>query len=451
MKSIKRNEAMAYHVLPPYGLLNDPNGLVFFKGITHVFFQWNLHETTHSYKAWGHAVTKDLIHFDYLEPALLPEEAYEKNGCYSGSAIIHEDLLYLFYTGNVKDGEGNRESYQCLAVSEDGFTFEKKGPVISEIPGYTAHVRDPKIFKEKDTFYMVLGAQRDDLTGDTVLFKSKDLYSWEFVGSLLEDKVDLGYMWECPDLIHFKEKSAFIVSPQGLEPKGEKYRNIYQTGYFTGEFEKEHFKPDHKPFRELDFGFEFYAPQSFAYKEGRTLLLGWMGVMEPGLESSLPTIKNNWAHHLTLFRELSLNEAGNLIQKPVKELEAYRVPLEEVEGYDYQGTYEEPLEIRGSFKKAPDEFTLRYGKNLTLVYEQSKRSFRVERENWETKTKEYRMTTLTRDLQDIQIYLDHTSMEIFLNGGEEVFSLRYFEGEGKKEVIMTSSGEMRINIDHLEV
>ncbi len=451
MKSLKRNEAMAYHVLPPYGLLNDPNGLISFKGLTHVFFQWNPHGNDHSYKAWGHAVTKDLIHFDYLEPALLPEEDYEKNGCYSGSAIIHEGLLYLFYTGNVKDEEGNRESFQCMAVSEDGFHFEKKGPVIKEIPGYTGHVRDPKIFKEKDTFYIVLGAQREDLTGDTLLFKSGDLYNWTFVGSLLDENLDLGYMWECPDLICFKEKSAFIFSPQGLKPKGEKYKNIYQTGYLTGIFKDETFKQDDLPFRELDLGFEFYAPQSFTYPDGRTLLLGWMGVMEPGLEKSLPTIENNWAHHLTIFRELSLNEEGNLIQKPLRELQDYRGSLDDLQGYTFENAYDEPLEVRVEFEKVPGNFSLRYGKNLRLTYNGEENTFQVERENWETKTLEYRKATLNRNLNDIQIYLDHTSMEIFLNGGEEVFSLRYFEGEGKKCLGIASNEEMRVNINSLKV
>ena len=451
MKKIKRNEAMAYHVLPPYGLINDPNGLIHFKGLTHVFFQWNPHETNHSYKAWGHAVTDDLVHFDYLEPALLPEEWYEKSGCYSGSSIVHEGLLYLFYTGNVKDEEGNRESYQCLAVSEDGFTFEKKGPVISEIKGYTAHVRDPKVFKEKDTFYMVLGAQKEDLTGDTILFKSDDLYTWTFVGSLLDEKLDLGYMWECPDLVRFSEKSAFIFSPQGVEQDGERFKNIYQTGYFTGDYKDEKFVRDHHDFRELDLGFEFYAPQTFAYKDGRTLLLGWMGVMEILLEQSMPTIQDNWAHHLSIFRELSVNEEGSLIQKPVRELEGYRVSLDDFTGKTYESAYYEPLEIRAKFNKTPEDFELKYGKNITLSYKKEDHSFKVERENWETKTLEYRKAKLNKELKDIQIYLDHHSMEIFLNSGEEVFSLRYFEGEGSKNLNVRSSEEMILNIDNLEV
>lgn len=450
MKSLKKNRDMAYHVLPPYGLLNDPNGLIYFKGFTHVFFQWNPHKLDHSYKAWGHAVTKDLVNFEYLEAALIPEESYEKNGCYSGSSIVHEELLYLFYTGNVKDDKGNRESYQCIAVSEDGFNFEKKGPVIGKIPGYTGHVRDPKVFKEKNTFYMVLGAQRDNLTGDTILFKSNDLYNWEFLGSLMDEKFNLGYMWECPDLIRFNDKSAFVFSPQGLQVLGEKYKNIYQSGYFTGEFTDETFKRDNHDFRELDLGFEFYAPQSFEYHDGRTLLLGWMGVMEEAMEKNLPTLENNWAHHLTIFREISISKEGNLIQRPLRELKDYRIPLDNFIGSNYRAFFSEPLEIKIKFNKTPKDFTLQFGENLKLIYQKADNSFKVNRENWKTKSIEYRKAILFRELKDIQIYLDYTSMEIFINMGEEVFSLRYFEGQNKKELIIKSTEEINLNIYNLE-
>lgn len=231
--------------------------------------QWS-----HLQSLWS-CETKDLAHFDYLEPALLPEEDYEKNGCYSGSAIEHEGLLYLFYTGNLKDAEGNRKArsvwlYRKMAL------FWEKGPVIKEIP-YTAHVRDPKIFKEKLMSSIWFWALREWIWREIQFTKSSDLFNWTFVGSLIDEKLDLGYMWECPDLIHFNEKSAFIFSPQGLEPNGEKIQKHHQTGYLTGDFQDETFRPDDLSFREMDLGFEFYAPQSFDYKDGENPSLGMDG------------------------------------------------------------------------------------------------------------------------------------------------------------------------------
>src|SRR5690606_39202751 len=161
-----------YHLMPPVGLLNDPNGFVFYQGKYHMFYQWNPFKTEHGAKFWGHYVSDDLVHWEEAPYALAPDSWFDKDGCYSGSAIVHDDKMFLFYTGNVKDEEGNRESYQCVAVSEDGFTFEKKGPVIQVPPGYTAHFRDPKVLYRDNQWYMVLGAQTEAEQGEVVLYAS---------------------------------------------------------------------------------------------------------------------------------------------------------------------------------------------------------------------------------------------------------------------------------------
>lgn len=449
----KRNNksgAMDFHVLPPKGLLNDPNGLVHYKGTTHIFFQWNPHDTDHSYKCWGHATTEDLIHYTYHEAALLPEEWYEKNGCYSGSGLVHEDRLYLFYTGNVKNEKEERESYQCVAVSEDGFHFEKLGPVIRDIEGYTAHVRDPKVFRHEDgLFYMVLGAQREDLTGDTIIFRSEDLLKWDFMGSLMDEKVDLGYMWECPDLINHKDKSIFIFSPQGLEPEGEKYRNIFQTGYYTGTFQNGIFRKDDHDFTEMDRGFEYYAPQSFDYPDGRILSMGWMGTVEKEKEEALPTVKEGWVHHLSILRELSLSSDGRLLQKPVRELESAREKVLEEKRDSLRVEIETPFEVNLKVSDKMIRLELRYGGDLKLIFDGS--AFRVERRDWLTGEREYRSVELKEGLTELQMLVDHTSAEIFINGGREVFSLRFFKEEENHELLITGNEDMNIELYRLVI
>lgn len=156
-QEVERNREMVesdpyrlrFHLMPPVGLLNDPNGFIQFKGVYHLFYQWNPFETAHGAKFWGHYTSKDFINWEHQPIALAPSEWYEKNGCYSGSAIENDGKMVLFYTGNVKDENGDRETYQCMAVSQDGITFEKKGPVIYLPEGYTAHFRDPKVWKKK--------------------------------------------------------------------------------------------------------------------------------------------------------------------------------------------------------------------------------------------------------------------------------------------------------------
>lgn len=445
MKILQNNEAMAYHVLPPYGLLNDPNGLVHFKGLTHIFFQWNPHKTDHSYKAWGHAVTTDFVSYTYYEPALQPEEHYEKNGCYSGSALVHEDKLYLFYTGNVKNDEGERESYQCVAVSDDGFTFTKLGAVIGIVPGYTSHVRDPKVFRgDSGEFYMILGAQRTDLTGDTIVYRSLDLLQWEWMGSLCDDKEPFGYMWECPDLVRFKEHDAFILSPQGLAPIDYRFNNIFQTGYWSGKFIHGKFVKNNSSFEELDRGFEFYAPQTFILPDKRVLLIGWMGTMEKAKEEALPTIKDRWAHHLSLPRELSMNVNGKCIQRPVKEL-MHRFRLKDsVNGSDTVISSEQVFLLEVKSETNIVNMQLRLATDVKVIVERG--WFKVERVSWLNGDKEIRQVPLTEALTHLQIFKDNTSIEIFLNLGEEVFSLRSFDTNLNTKIVCQSSNSVTLTL-----
>lgn len=341
---------MAYHLMPPVGLLNDPNGFIQWNGVYHLFFQWMPFHTGHGAKFWGHYTSNDLVTWK-LEPiALAPSEWYEKNGCYSGSAVEHEGKLKLLYTGNVKDELGNRETYQCLAESSDGIHFDKKGPVIHLPEGYTPHFRDPKVWEHEGQWYMVIGAQTKDLKGSVVLFQSDNLENWEYKGAIVSSE-DLGYMWECPDLFHVDGKDVLLFSPQGLEPQGLHYHNVYQTGYMLGKFDYEKVDFNHGSFQELDRGFEFYAPQTMVDEKGRRIMIGWMGVPDQN-EDKFPTIPYKWNHNMTIPRELSV-ENGKIIQTPVKELKNMRQKGNSYELSIEESTWDDYLDQLTFFVKAP--------------------------------------------------------------------------------------------------
>lgn len=205
---IKRQK---YHLEPDRGLLNDPNGLVFYKDMYHVFFQWNRFEKNHSYKEWGHFTSKDLLHWNWEGSALLPEQFYEQNGVYSGSALIKDGQLRLFYTGNNKSG-GVRKSSQCLAVTEDGKTFQKKGIVLSTPTEFTEHFRDPKVWQDGDNYYMVIGAQMKNGRGSVALCSSKDAENWKFELVLAKSKEY--EMVECPDYFQVDGQGILLYCPQ---------------------------------------------------------------------------------------------------------------------------------------------------------------------------------------------------------------------------------------------
>ncbi|WP_156291299.1 glycoside hydrolase family 32 protein [Oceanobacillus salinisoli] len=461
MKEYKQTVAsdpyrLHYHVMPPVGLLNDPNGFVYYKNQYHLFYQWNPFAAEHGAKFWGHYISDDLVHWKVAPIALAPDEWYDKNGCYSGSAVVHEDKMYVFYTGNVKDTDGNRESYQCLAISEDGIHFEKKGPVIHVPDGYTAHFRDPKVFCENNHWYMVLGAQTEAETGEAVMYTSLDLENWSFQGTLAgsghHGLGDFGYMWECPDLFSLDGKDILLVCPQGLDPEGFKYQNVFQSGYFAGKFDDDSGAFQHGEFVELDRGFDFYAPQTTEDAKGRRLLFGWMGNAEED-GATQPTVKHEWIHAMTLPRELEWKD-GRLLQHPVEELRKLRedeVKHEDVvvvgQDVKLEGVAGNVFELELKVKEWNAAWlNLQIG-DSRIQYDQSSETFTFERRSFsEERSLESRHCVL-KELTSVRIFKDTSSVEIFINGGKEVFSSRVFDGADANEVAFSADRDGKVVLD----
>lgn len=443
-----------FHIMPPVGLLNDPNGFVFYKGQYHIFYQWNPMETAHGAKFWGHYISDDLVHWQMAPVALAPDQWYDKNGCYSGSAVVHDDTLYLFYTGNVINEDGKRESYQCLAISNDGIHFEKKGPIIHVPEGYTAHFRDPKVFYKNNQWYMVIGAQTEDLKGEAVLFTSRNLFDWDFQGPLTGNGHngldDFGYMWECPDLFELNDKDILIVCPQGLETDGFKFNNIYQSGYFAGTIDYDKFTFEHGEFDELDRGFDFYAPQTTQDDKGRRILFGWMG--NAGEETIQPTVKHEWIHALTIPRELKW-ENNKLLQIPVEELKSLRkekvehsnvvIDCEHIELSDINGhVFEMEVIVK---EMCATVFSIQLGDSCKMTFNRKTNVFTFERESIKDHNKEQRHWVV-ETLKNIRIFKDTSSVEIFINDGEEVFTSRVFPKADDTAISFTTR-DGRVQID----
>ena len=317
-----------FHVAPPVGRLNDPNGLVVIDGVYHVFYQFGPFFPREKAIYWGHASSTDLVSWNVHAPAIPPSDWYDRNGVYSGGAVVRDGLVWLHYTGNVKDDQGRREAYQCAVTTSDFETFTKleANPLISGPPaGYTAHLRDPYVVPEGDGYAMYLGAQRGDNTGCILVYRSDDLLDWQLAGELTfpDDRyAALGYMWECPNLLHLpdadtgEEFDVLIVCPQGVGPLGEQFRNIFACGYLIGHLDGTRFIPT-SDLIELDAGFEFYAPQVFTVAPGEPeqapLLVGWLGNASEDSQPSLA--EHGWVHTLSVPRDLTLRD-GRLHQLP---------------------------------------------------------------------------------------------------------------------------------------
>ncbi len=447
-----------YHFQPPFGLINDPNGLSYFNSEYNIFFQWNPFSCEHKYKHWGFIRTKDFINYTIPKIALEPKEYYDKNGCYSGSAIEKDGHLEIMYTGNVRDDSGDRLSYQCRAIMNKDYEIKKIGPVVDTIPKeYTAHFRDPKVYFKDGKYYFIIGAQTKELKGRVLLYSSLDMENWKFEGEIKTSLENFGYMWECPNIFTLKNKDILIFSPQGLEKEKFKYQNIYQSGYIVGKLHYDTLKFNHGDFLELDMGFDFYAPQIFEDNKKRILMIGWMGVPEE-YEKEHESLKENWIHCLTMPRELILKE-DKIYQKPVDEIKLLRndkcfekkdfsqkyLEFSNINKNSYEIIIDLKKENRWvkveTFKGSNEYFELNIKGNVGFI----------SRENMIKGPKGIRRFYIndTNNIK-IHIFVDKSAIEIYINEGEIVLSSRVFV-ENNSTGFKIESLDGILDINSLEV
>lgn len=433
---------MRYHLMPPVGWLNDPNGLCQFNGEYHVFFQYSPFEVNGGVKFWGHYKSRDLVNWKYMEPALYADQPFDCHGAYSGSALIEEDGMHLFYTGSVKHpgefdyvNEG-RTSSTVYVYSEDGIHFGAKELLMSNADyprDCTLHVRDPKVWRDGKTYWMVQGARRKggdgpDL-GEVLLFTSRDKKHWNLENRITTQE-RFGYMWECPDYFRLDGQQFLVCCPQGVDQDELECQNLYQNGYFPVEGSLEG-ECRLGSFQALDYGFDFYAPQTFEDEKGRRILIGWAGM--PDVDYGNPTTETGWQHCLTVPRVLTCRD-GKLLQNPAAELQALRKEeqgggLED--GYSKEGltAYEAWMEW-----EYPQQVRLRFrdkkGEQVTLEYDPSSGIAILSMEG-ELAAGRDRRRVPVGELKNLRILADSSILELYFNDGEKVLTTRCYPKDGK--------------------
>ena len=423
---------LGHHLMPLVGWLNDPNGLCWYKGKYHVFFQYAPFDVEGGLKFWGHYTSENLISWKYEGTALYPDSSYDCHGVYSGSALVEQDKMHLFFTGNVKiDGDYDyinegRETSTLHVESEDGIHFSDKEEVISfeKYPeDFTCHIRDPKVWKENDRYRMVLGGRLKEDKGAVLVYESEALRDWTLERVITTPEA-FGYMWECPDYFELDGQKILSVSPQGLKREEFRFQNIYQSGYFPV---KEDGSVDAADFREWDMGFDFYAPQTFVDHKGRRLLIGWMGMPDADEEYVNKTLDEGWQHCLTVPRELKVQD-GKILQYPVKELESLR--KEKTIIHDEKSIAEIRVEVNDGFDLIIEEiamtgssFKVSMGGQMIFRYENG--IAEIGFSGFSGAGREKRKAKISK-LKNIRFLVDTSAIEIYLNDGETVFSTRYY-------------------------
>lgn len=448
----KNHWRLQYHVSPPAYWMNDPNGFCFFQGKYHLFYQHHPYSPEWGPMHWGHATSTDLAFWEHVVPALAPGEDYDRDGCFSGSAIVKDDKLYLIYTGNVWTGDNHDtelKQVQCLAVSEDGVRFAKipANPVISEAPEgdvHPHHFRDPKVWKHDEHYYCVFGSRTKEHEGQVLLYRSEDLMKWDFVGVIAKGERNFSFMWECPDFFHLDGHDVLMFSPQGVKPQGYLYHNVHQAGYMLGELDYAAGTYRHESFQLLDYGFDFYAPQTMVDGQGRRIMIAWMGMWE----SEMPEQAFGWAGAMTLPRQLHV-EHGRIICKPVPELAKLRREMTSFKNLAVEGErelaslsgdcYEMNLLIDA---KEASRFGVKVRVNeaeqeeTAIIYDKAEGVLVFDR-NKSGKgpggIRKAPVNLLNNELR-MRIFVDRSSVEVFVHDGEKVMTARVYPGEQSKGI-----------------
>ena len=294
----------SYHFTPLYGWMNDPNGMVYKDGEYHLYFQYNPYGSKWGNMHWGHAVSRDLIHWEHLDPAIARDPV---GHIFSGSSVVDKkntagfgkDAIIAIYTNNsVKHDE-----VQCIAYSNDnGRTFTKYegNPVLTPFDGLK-DFRDPKVFwYEKDKcWFMIVSADKE-----TRFYKSKNLKKWDYVSAFGKGLGQQPCQYECPDFfqlpVNGDEKNKKWVMTMNINPGC--WFGGSATEYFVGDFDGKNFTcPDANEVKWLDWGKDHYATVTFSNTGSRVLAITWM---------------SNWQYaNLTPFKQ---NRGANGLPRELK-------------------------------------------------------------------------------------------------------------------------------------
>ncbi|QYN55195.1 glycoside hydrolase family 32 protein [Lactobacillus panisapium] len=417
----KANETLKSNNIPRYkfhltansGWSNDPNGLIYFKNHYHVFFQNNPFAQNTSQIFWGHFVSTDLIKWKQVKFALAPNQEYDADGCFSGSAIVIKNKLILVYTGHKKIADSYLETV-CLAESEDGIQFKKitNNPII--LPNFennTKRFRDPKIFSQSGFYYILIGGESRKKKGQLLLYRSKSIYQgWEYIGKVENKSSDFGNMIECPDYFDIADRTVIIGSPKGIKTS-EKHG--FDACYYI---EKFNFNNGQLPLgKKLDYGRDFYAPQTlYNPLNNERLLIGWFGL--PGEQEKESEYHFNSIGALTIPRKISERD-GILITEPASEYlklrRGHNKKVEKNKQYSVQSEFTfsnitNSFSLRIFSKKA--EYFLKFENNVLIVRITDMIEERVDK------------VVGLKQINFLDLFIDNGLTELFINKGEKVVS-----------------------------
>lgn len=464
-----------FHVTGGVGWINDPNGFSVYKGEYHLFFQYHPYSNKWGPMHWGHVKTTDFIRWERLPCAIAPDAPYDKDGCFSGSAIeLPDGRQLLLYTGNrnIRRSNGVVDGCQtqCIAVG-NGVDYEKyeNNPVLDgkDVPpgGSEVDFRDPKIWFENGKYWAVIGNRPADGSGSILLFESEDAFHWQFSSVVASCHNQFGRMWECPDLFLLDGKHVLLTSPQDMTSMGLEFHPGNATLCIIGTFdwEKKHLIRDN--LQAIDYGTDFYATQTLETADGRRVMIAWM----QSWETSGCKVKDlPFFGQMTLPRELHVKD-GRLIQNPVRELEDYRsvkVSYQNVMISDetvLQGVKGRYLDMTVRVRPVNKINMYRYfkvsvakdGERVTMIrHKPENNTIRVDRSRSGfphdiVNVRDFPI--IAHDELTLRIILDQYSLELFVNDGEQAASFVLYTPVSADSISFSADGTAIIDVEKYDL
>ncbi len=415
---------MSYHITPPFGLLNDPNGVIQKHGYYYIHYQWYPGGPTHGLKHWSLLKTKDFINFKDLGVSNIPNSKWDIDGAFSGSYFKLNKKGYVVYTGNVNEN-GKIIQRQIIGKLDKNQKIKKKINIIEDDTYYSHEFRDPIVTQNGGKNYIITAMKRKDnmsgfsnyLLKNNLLVKKKPDIFTKYSKSIS--------MIECPNIFNIKKKNFLLYSVQGFENDDKytlqnKFNVICQT-YSNIDFENGKIY-DESNFFEIDKGQDFYAPQVFKNEENKYILIAWLG----DGKSKYHDKKFGWSNGLTLPRELKVKN-GYLIQKPLKELQKLRKSkskfkndkiILESKSFELNLKIKHNLEIKiGNSEK----FILIKFTNNEIIFDRSNVDYQIE-----SLHSNIRYVKRIDEIDNVKIFVDNSSIEMFVNNFKTTITSRFF-------------------------
>ncbi|MBM1104704.1 glycoside hydrolase family 32 protein [Aurantibacter crassamenti] len=457
-----------YHFTPEEKWMNDPNGMVYHNGIYHLFYQYYPEDIVWGPMHWGHATSKDLIHWQHKPIALYPDElglifsggaVLDKQNT-SGFGSLENPPLVAIYTYHLMEGEkAGRKDFQTQGIAYsldngDSWVKYEGNPVIGNTD--IKDFRDPKVMWHEPSKNWVLTL----VAGDHAQFySSKDLKSWSLTGKFGKEIGAHGGVWECPDLFKLKvgdteeEKWVLLISINPGAPNGGS-----GTQYFIGDFDGKTFTTNQKDIKWIDWGTDNYAGVTYDNEPNdERIFIGWMSNWTYARDT--PTEK--WRSAMTLPRTLSLSKidgAYTLLNYPIDNLQNI-ISEGETKDISIASNGNEILNFKDlnqseiRFKTKAKNFQLSLSNSLKeeviLTVSDDENMVTLNRVNsGKTEFQEdfgsiqkMPINELPEDAYEVRILVDQSSIEIFINEGQHVMTAQLFPNEPYNSLILENLSE----------